>query len=129
MTKIVDYIQNYKASNPTGWRKWIIGFLVFVLTILVIAMFAFQATRRGRELARLYGERDRAKEELHKSNLDRKLAKNSIDRKHHAKKAEAALQKAAEIETEIQQIESDHKRNQDVINSISSWDDVDKKVK
>lgn len=129
MRDIVAYIQDFRDSNPTGWRKWIVGSLVFVLTVVVITVLVIRETQRGKELAKLYGERDKAKEELHRSKLDQKLSKNAEDKARHAELAEAALQRAAEIEEQIQQIEDLHKKNIAVIDSIKSWEDVDKRVR
>lgn len=129
MNDIVAYIKKYQSENPTGWRKWVIGAVVAILVVVVVAVYAIQATLRGRELARLQSERDRAKEALHRAEVDKKLAANETEAAHHEMAAEVALSRVEEIETEIKQLESTHETNQAVINSIRSWDDVDKKVK
>lgn len=129
MNDIVAFIQKYQAENPTGWRKWIIGSVVTVLILVVVAVAAFQATQRGKELARLHSERDRAKEAAHRNQVNTKLAKNKEEAAIHEAEANRSLALAESLENEIKQLESQHETNQAVINSIRSWEDVDKRVK
>ena len=128
MNEIVEYIKKYRAENPTGWRKWTIGVLVAILTVVVIAAFAIQAALRGKELARLQTERDAAKEAKHRAEVDQKLAKNEEEAAKHEAAADLALARVQAIEEEIHQLQDQHKLNESIIDSIRSWDDVDKKV-
>lgn len=129
MNDIVEYIKNYRAENPTGWRKWIIGSLVAVLTLVVIAVFAFQAAQRGKELSQLQNDRDKAKEALHRATVNQKLAANAEEAARHEAAADLALERVQVIEEEIKQLEDQHKANEAAINSIRSWDDVDRTVR
>lgn len=129
MNKVVEYINKYKQENPSGWRKWIIGSVIAVLTLVVIAVFAFQAAMRGRELARLQHERDVAKEDLHQAQIDAQLAANKAEAANHNIAASAALARVVALEDEISVLEDEHNYNESLINSIRSWDDVDRLVK
>lgn len=128
MNDIVEYIKKYRAENPTGWRKWIIGSIVALLTVVVIIGFALQEAQRSQELARLQTERDIAKEAKHRAEVNQKLAENEAEAAQHEAAADLALERVQVIEEEIKQLETQHELNKSILNSIRSWEDVDKKV-
>lgn len=129
MNKVVDFIKKYKESNPSGWRKWIIGSIVVVLTLVVVAGFAISAALRGRELARLKHERDVAKEEVHRAQVNMTLAKQKEEAERHEAAADQARARAEEIEEQIKVLQEEHSASESLIDSIRSWDDVDRLVK
>ncbi len=129
MNQLVDFIKKYKESNPSGWRKWIIGSVVAILTLVVIGVFAFQAAMRGRELARLQHERDMAKEEVHRAQVNMTLAKQKEEAERHEAAADAAMDRVADVEEQIKELENQHSASESLIDSIRSWDDVDRLVK
>lgn len=125
---VVDYIRNYKASNPTGWRKWIVGGFVAVLTLCVIAFFAFRAASHGRTLAALKSERDRYINAKTSEELQVKLSNNDDEREMHLERLAAVQAQLDRVKSEIASANSEHEANTALIDSISSWEDVDKKV-
>lgn len=129
MNDIIAFIKKYKTENPTGWRKWIVGSLVAVLTLVVVAVFATQAALRGRELAQLKTDRDKSKEDLHRAELNHTLAANRTEAAKHEAAAEAVVEAVRIAEERIKVLEEQHAANESVINSIRSWDDVDRVVK
>lgn len=129
MNEIVEYIKKHKESNPEGWRKWIIGAVVVVLTLLVIAVFAFRAAQHGKQVAALKHERDKLINEAIQSEVEAKLVASKEEQARHEQVATEALRQVDEIEEQITRLEDQHAANQNVINSIRSWDDVDNKVR
>ena len=129
MDKVIDYIKNYREENPTGWRKWIFGTVVAALTLLVVGVLAFQAAQRAKELSSLQVQRDQARMALQKAEIDRKLAATAADRTRHELAAHEAMVAQEVLSSQIERLEREHKTSEEVINSIRSWEDVDRVVK
>lgn len=129
MNKLVEFVENYKKSNPTGWRKWVFGALATIAVVVLVAIFAIQAAQRGREMAALKHAEDAAQEALHKAQVNAKLAQNAEEQERHEAAAEAALDRSMELAAEIDRLAAQHRTNEEVLNNIRSWDDVDRVVK
>ena len=115
-----------KVEEKKGVSKWCAGLVLGVLTLLVLGWFYFQAWKKGKELAKLKHEKDKL--EQHKA-VDAALQKVS---KNEAL-VEIFEQNIRELEKEIDKInvslhtvEEEYNNAKNAINSISSWDDVDK---
>lgn len=129
MNQLLERINEYKRDHPTGWRKWIVGIAVVLLTLIVAVIWALTANARGAQIAGLEVQRDVAQEALRQAEANQALAQDAEEQQRHAEAAAAARQQAADIQRQIDIIQSQHDRNSQIIAGIASWDDVDKVVK
>jgi hypothetical protein len=129
MDNLIEFIKNYKKSNPSRFKRWTVGIIVVLATVVVIAMFAIQNASKLQQIAGLVRERDLLKETARQAKLDAALAKSKEERLEHIAKAEDALERAQELEAEQKRIETSHEERAAVIESIRSWEDVDRVVK
>lgn len=129
MNDLAEFVKNYRESNPTGWRKWVYGSLAALAAVIVIATISVLAAMRAKEMSDLEADRDKLKNDIRKAKLDAKLASRDADKAKHEDAAEKAMEAAAELEAKLHELRKDHATEQDIINSIRSWEDVDKKVK
>lgn len=129
MNQLLEWINEYKRNNPTGWRKWIAGIVVVLLTIIVGVIWVLTANARGAQIAGLEAQRDVAQEAVRQAEANQALAQDAQEQQRHAEAAAAARQQAADIQHQIDTMQSQHDRNSQIIAGIASWDDVDKVVK
>jgi len=129
MNQLLEWIDNYKKSNPTGWRKWIVGIFVVLATVVAAAIWAITASARGSQIAGLEAQRDVAQEAVRQAQTNQQLAQDAQAQQQHAEAAAAAQQQAEAIQQQIQALQDQHERNTQIIAGISSWSDVDSKVK
>jgi uncharacterized membrane protein YcjF (UPF0283 family) len=129
MNTLLDFVRNYRKQNPSGWRKWIIGSVVALITFVVLTVFFVRESMRQRELAELKHTRDTLRETIRRNETDVKVDALSGEQATHTEEATAALARASEISQKIETLEAEHKVNLDLIASLSSWEDVDAKVR
>jgi flagellar biosynthesis/type III secretory pathway M-ring protein FliF/YscJ len=129
MSSIIDFINKYKNSNPTGWRKWLIGSVVALLVVGMGVFFGVREYLRRTSLARLKHERDVLLERARQELVDKKLAVTQGAKETHTLAANAALARAAVIDQQIETLQNDHADNIAIINNINSWKDVDEHIK
>ena len=70
-----------------------------------------------------------ATEQLRQSEQDASLAANKEERLGHLKDVTNSLARVADIDMAIRDLETAHKSDAEIISSITSWEDVDAKVK
>lgn len=129
MNQLLEWIDEYKKSNPTGWRKWIGGFFVVLVTVVAAAIWAITASARGSQIAGLEAQRDASQEAVRQATTNQQLATDADAQRVHAAAAEAARQQAVVVQQQIQTLQDQHARNTQIIQGIGSWSDVDSKVK
>lgn len=128
MESLIAFVENYKKSNPSGWRKWILGSVAVVVILVVILVYSVRETLRQREIARLRHERDMLHEQIQNQTVNTQLDGLSDAQSQHQAAAHNAMQQAAAIDAQLESLEAQHKKNIELINSIKSWDDVDARV-
>ena len=129
MNKVVEFIHKYKQENPSGWKKWIFGSLAALGTLLVIVVFAIRSAFRAKEMAKLAHERDVAKEEARQALVNACLETERKAQQKHLNRANTALNRRIQLDKKLRVLTDEHERNTAVIDSIRSWDDVDRIVK
>ncbi len=129
MNELTSFIDRYKASNPTGWRKWIVGFFVIVAIVVVTAVAAVAASVRGSQIATLQTQRDAVDEARNQAVANAALTTDATAQEQHLQSAEVARQQIVAINTQLQVLQQQHKASRDIINNIHSWGDVDRVVK
>lgn len=129
MNQLLEWIDNYKKTNPTGWRKWLVGIFVLLGSILVITVWVLTASMRGSQIAGLEAQRDAAEEAVRQAETNQQLATDAQTQAEHAALASEARQRAVEIAQQLQTVQEQHARNTQIIQGLGSWADVDSKVK
>lgn len=125
MSKVLDFINAYRSSNPTGWRNWLIGIAVSLVTLSLGMVFAIRTYFSQREIAKLKHERDVLIEKAHKSHVDVSLSASRAERDQHERLATEALKRAAEAHRKVIVIEYDNATAINKINKLKSWADMD----
>lgn len=129
MNSMVDFINNYRYSHPTGWRKWVVGFFVLIAVVLVVAGYAITATIRGRQIATLQVQRDLAEQAAHRATVDASLAEHETARLAAVRAAEVHGAEVTRLQQQIDVLQATHEDNASFIDSIKSWNDFDTRVK
>lgn len=129
MEDLVNFIQKYKTVNLTGWRKWLIGAAVGLASLIVLGIFAYKAFMHNKEVADLKHQRDVLVEQAHQAQVNSQLAQLEADKQTHLDQAQEAMDQVKDIEAHLTTITDEHEKNNQVINSIQSWGDVDRHVK
>lgn len=129
MNQLLEWIDEYKKTNPTGWRKWIGGFFVILLAVIAAAIWVVTASARGHQIAGLEAQRDASQEAVRQAETNQRLAQDAQAQQQHAEAAAAARQQAEAIQQQLQTLQDQHDRNTQIIQGIGSWADVDSKVK
>lgn len=127
MTWLIDFIQKHKSN--TGWRKWFFGGLVLLAAVAVVAIYYVRSYFKNKELARLKHEKAVAEEEAHHAQVVLAVAHNEEELKKRLAEVRRSREVVAALEEKIDQLKLTRLAEEDLINSIKSWDDVDAKVK
>jgi predicted nucleic acid-binding Zn-ribbon protein len=115
-------------KNGTSW-SWVTAAIAALLAFIGLAFAAYDAWKKGREIAKLKHEKDVAEEAKQKAEIEVKLT------------AEAELQKARQLlisniektivglEVQIAEAEKERQAIHAKIDQVTSWDDLDKLIK
>jgi len=124
---LLNQLKGIAADNKKpggGGKSWVSTLVLIAVGIAALAAWSWFSWRRGRELAKLRHEKNKAKILAAKAETDRMLAKDSEE---HAV-AERTLEKAEErlriIDADIRAEEGRHEADLRAINSIDSWHDA-----
>ena len=109
------------GANVKNWWRWP---LVIVLVLASVAVFAWIVQRKNGELAKLRHEKRKREIAAEQALSDAKVAKDLDRIKEFERKRSALVEKADEIDEKIREVEDEHKRNLEAIDSIRTWDDV-----
>ena len=129
---ILGWVQKEK-QNPTPPRKsksgklwgWVVGIFISILVFFSLAIVAWKAWKRGKEIAKLKHQVDVNEEKKRWLLIDRKLDQN---RENQSKMDEEILSVRHEIEEakiKIGRAERERVLAHKTIDKISSWADVD----
>lgn len=129
MEKLAQFVKDYRASNPSGWRKLVFGSLAALALLAVVIVYAIQAAFRAKRLAELTHERDVAHEELNRARVNVNLAENEGEIRQYKEAAADALEKYDRATDELKAVQNTHERNKQVINNLRTWEDVDANVR
>jgi flagellar biosynthesis/type III secretory pathway M-ring protein FliF/YscJ len=129
MDQLIKFVEDYKASNPTGWRKWVFGSLAVLAVLLIVLVFTVRETLRQKEIAALKHERDMLQIRAHQQTVDSEIESLETKKAEHVKAADAAQRRANELSRRVDMLEAQHQQNLEIINSIRSWDDVDARIR
>ncbi len=125
LTKIVE--KAVKASSKA--KKT--GKIVAICTAALLSMLAIfgiwiKLRRQGKELAKLKHEKNVNDEKLRQAEVNAELAKNEADFQSHIQEAQAHLNTVTDLENKITTIQQEHQRQTELIQSLVTWEDIDK---
>lgn len=129
MNSIIEFVQKYRKENPTGWRKWVFGSVVAIVTFVFVAVFVIRESLRQREIADLNHQISVLREEAAKNTADAQISDLTEQQEAHTAAAEHALEQAAELKNRVESLEAEHKANSDLIASLRSWEDIDARIR
>lgn len=128
LQKLVDVLTKQKQTSSQSGSStggWIAGLVTLVLFLIVVAIFAFQAWKSGKETARLLHEAAVRDEAARTARVDAQLAENASTAVELLEKVDS-LEEESELLREQASVEAErHTKALEQINSIASWDDVD----
>ena len=124
LDKLKGFVETKKESKKDGKAGWITGIIVFLVALIGIFVFAWQANRKAKELARLRHEKN-------KREIEQKNAEVQVKVDENDKKSEELKKQIGDLRTEIhkadvaiEQAKEARRLDQEAINSITSWNDV-----
>ena len=123
MQTFIDFVENYKKSNPSGWRKWLFGSIAVAIVLMLVLVYSIREGLRQREVARLRHERDMLQQQVHQNAVDTQLGDLNETQQAHVTAAEEAIQRAEALDQRAELLEAQHKSNMALINSLKSWDE------
>ena len=129
MNKLIEFVENYKKSNPSGWRKVVYGIAAGAAALVVLAIFVARENARQREIARLNHQVGVLEQEAASHQVSVELASLGADKDRHQANAEAALTRANALKDKAKGLQEQHAANTVIINSLRSWSDVDAHVR
>jgi uncharacterized protein HemX len=116
-----------KTASGTSSKSWgwVVGLLVAVVVFIGLAIVAFWAWRKGREVAKLKHQIDVDKEKKEQVKVDLKLAKSENERKRLEAK-EKELEHRIELRIQdIVELEAARKKAHAKIDAVTTWEDLD----
>jgi len=124
LEKLKGFVESKKEEKKNGNAGWIASIIVFIVAIIGIFVFAWQANKKSKELAMLRHEKNKREVEKKNAEVDRKVEENDM------RVAELDV-KIGELEAEIDKADASIKKteearskDQEAINSITSWNDI-----
>lgn len=115
------------AQNPGSkhWG-WILGIIVAVSVFVALAIAAYSAWKKGKEVAKLKHQIDVDKEKREQAKADAAVAKNEDERKKLEKEVEVILERIESNDLKIDKLKEGRDKRLKEINEVTSWDDLDK---
>ena len=113
--------------NRTGkpWN-WLTGMMMVVVAVLGIALLAWRAWQRGKEIAKLRHKLDVDKASEHQAEVNAKLASNAEEREALQEQAKNIKERIEKTQIEIIRLETERRSSHLEINKATKWEDVDK---
>lgn len=115
-----------KAPTKGGGRSWVGTLIVIAVVLVGVAVWSWISFRRGRELAKLRHEKNKAKIEKENAVVQAQIATNDEFIEKQEKIFNAADKQLKTIEAEIEAEEKRYEADMRAIDSIRSWRDAAK---
>lgn len=116
--------QKARTEQKAPYR-WITGLVVSLVSLITLAVLAWQARRKGEELARLKHQRDLLKEQEQRARVAAQDAKTEERSKQHMELCESLKLENDRLDARITNIHLDEKTALEKIDAIKNWDEVD----
>jgi len=121
--------QQPQGRTPASPWNWVVGLIIAAVVFIGLAFLAYYLWSKGKELAKLRHEKDVAEETKHQAEVQAGLT--VLDEKREALEL-VAHQAEGRIETlrmAIQRAETERQAAHARLDTVTSWDDVDKLIK
>ena len=125
---VVQAKKEESQSSGTPWG-WIAAAIAAVLAFVGLAFAAYDAWKKGREIAKLQHEADIQVEVKMKAEIDAKLATEDAIQKAQQMVAEQMAKQIEKTKAQILLIEEERKAARDKIDKVTSWVDIDNLMK
>jgi len=128
---ILGAIQAKKEESQksgTSW-SWVTAAIASILAFIGLAFAAYDAWKKGREIAQLKHEKDLAEEAKQKAIIEEKLTQDQIRQKSHQFLISNLESKIATLNTAIGNAEIQRKDIHNKIDKVTSWADFDSLIK
>lgn len=112
-----------KASKPWGW---VVGLIVAVFVFVALAIMAWRAWKKGREIAKLKHQIDVDKEKKRQAEIDKELTRIEDKRADLEVEASRIQDRIDETKEKIAEAERERQAAHEAIDKVSSWEDVDR---
>lgn len=116
-------VSQTSTAKPWGW---VLGLIAAVLVFLALAFAAWQAWKKGREIAKLKHELDKKKEEERQARVNAELSKLSSEREKYEKEAAAIKDRIEDTKKDLVKLEAERVAAHDKIDKVTKWEDVDR---
>lgn len=125
--KLLDQLKGIvekKAPTKGGGRSWVSALIVITVVLVGVAVWSWISFRRGRELAKLRHEKNKAKLLKEDAVLQAQIAKNDEYIAEQEKIFNTADDRLKIIEADIRAEEKRYEADMRAIDSIRSWSDA-----
>lgn len=129
---MTEWLSNFILENrdpANGWRRWVLPVFVVLATVILLALLSYKQYYNARKLNVLARERDLALEAQKAAIAAAKLERLEAAREELLQQARDAEVRARAVQEARDQILREREKNEAIINSIHSWEDVDSRVK
>ncbi len=125
---ILSWLEKKKTadSNSGSPWGWVTGLIAAAIAFFSIAIFAYKAWSKGREIAKLKHKVDVIEEDKIKALADKIIQKEFFKKVKLESDIKELENKKIFIEKKVNDLHSERLAYEDKINSIKSWDEVDK---
>lgn len=119
----------HKAKNGSIYTRWFWYILAGIVGLATVAFLVYEAQSKSRKAIEALHQRDvsLAKKEIAK--VDESVATKEKEKVRLLKKAEKHLATAQKHRERVTKLETRAKTNQDLLDSLENWDDVEKHIK
>ena len=131
LTGLMGWIEQRKESaqvplNQTGkpWG-WITGIVMVLAVVIGVAIMAWRAWKRGKEIAKLRHQVDVDQEAKHQAEVNTKLEENADFREALIESSQRLMARIEKTKDDIVKLESERRRIHSELNRVTSWEDVD----
>lgn len=128
---LLNWVRDKKEQTQTSGKSygWLIGLIISLVVFVGLAIVAFQAWKKGREIAKLKHQIDVAEENKKKAELETALAESEEKQKKLQETATKITDNINNMKKEIAGLEKERLKKNEDIKRITSWEDVDKLLK
>jgi septal ring factor EnvC (AmiA/AmiB activator) len=131
---VLKWVQEQKdkaktTSNPSSPWGWVLGLLASALVFFALAFVAWEAWKKGKEIAKLKHQVDVNEEQKRQAEINAKLTSLEDNRKKLEKEADDLGTKIKDAKEDISLLESEREAAHKKIDLVTSWEDVDTLLK
>ena len=112
-------------AEESGELADLAGLVVGVVSLVTLALLAWQARRKGRELAKLKHERDRLKHEEIRSRMAAEALKDKVLIDKHIEVYKALKEEISLLAVKVAEIDQQEQEALEKIDAIKNWEEVD----